>query len=105
MAPMDRITTGRAHCALCGDVIRPQDDALITPDFLADDTDPLWRFADAPMHRPCFLVWDRRKAFIARYNRLARRWVAPDGSHPQMTSEGELVRRLSGSRPPGGPAT
>ena len=36
-------------CALCGDVIRPQDDALITPDFLADDTDPLWRFADAPM--------------------------------------------------------
>jgi len=35
-------------CALCGDVIRPQDDALITPDFLADDTDPLWRFTDAP---------------------------------------------------------
>ena len=82
-------------CALCGDVIRPQDDALITPDFLADDTDPLWRFADAPMHRPCFLVWDRRKAFIARYNRLAQSWVAPDGSHPQMTSEG-----VAGTRQP-----
>jgi hypothetical protein len=99
---MDRITAGRAHCALCGEVISPQDDALITPDFLADDTDPLWRFTDVPMHRACFLLWDRRKAFIARYNRLARGWVALDGSHPQLTSEGELVRRMSGSPPPGG---
>jgi hypothetical protein len=101
---MDRIRAGRAHCALCGEVIRPHDDALITPDFLADDTDPLWRFADAPMHRACFLVWDRRKAFVARYNRLARGWVAADGSHPRMTSEGELVRRMAGSPPPNGPA-
>jgi hypothetical protein len=101
---MDRIRAGRAHCALCGEVIRPHDDALITPDFLADDTDPLWRFADAPMHRACFLVWDRRKAFVARYNRLARGWVAPDGSHPRMTSEGELVRRTGRLPPPGGPA-
>jgi hypothetical protein len=101
---MDRIRAGRAQCALCGEVISPLDDALITPDFLADDTDPLWRFADAPMHRACFLVWDRRKAFIARYNRLARGWTAPDGSYPPMTSEGVLVRRMSGSPPPGGPA-
>ena len=48
---------GRAHCALCGEAIRPQEDALVTPDFLADESDPLWRFADAPMHRACFLVW------------------------------------------------
>jgi hypothetical protein len=88
---MNRISAGRAYCALCGEAIRSGEDALVTPDFLADDSDPLWRFADAPMHRACFLVWDRRKAFIARFNRLARRWVGPDGSRLRMTSEGDLV--------------
>lgn len=79
---------------LCGEVIRPADDAFVTPDFLADETDPLWRFADAPMHRACFLVWDRRKTFVARYNRVARLLTGADGSHPRMTSEGEIVRGL-----------
>lgn len=77
--------------------MRPDDDAIITPDFIADETDPLWRFADAATHRACFLVWERRKSFVARYNVLARRWVAPDGSEWRMTSEGDLVRR---SQPP-----
>jgi hypothetical protein len=100
---MDRIAAGRAYCALCGDPIRPDEDALVTPDFIADETDPLWRFSDAPMHRACFLVWDRRKAFIARYNRLARCLVASDGSHPLMTSEGEIVRRPGPGMAPGRP--
>jgi hypothetical protein len=93
MAELERIEAGRAHCALCRDVIRPGEDAMVTPDFLADETDPLWRFSDAPMHRACFIVWDGRKLFVARYNRMAERWLAPDGSHPRMTSEGEIVTR------------
>jgi hypothetical protein len=91
MFAMERIRAGRAQCALCRQAIKPDDDAIVTPDFIADDSDPMWRFADAPMHRACFLVWDRRKAFVARYNRLARCWAAPDGSHLRMTSEGDLV--------------
>jgi hypothetical protein len=90
---MERIEAGRAHCALCGEVIRLDEGALVTPDFLADEADPFWRFSDAPVHRACFFVWDRRKAFVAHYNQLARRWMSPDGSHPHMTSEGEVVRR------------
>jgi hypothetical protein len=90
---MERIQSGHAYCALCGEAIRPNEEALTTPDFLADDSDPFWRFSDAPMHRACFLVWDRRKAFIARFNRLARQWLAPDRSYPYMTSEGEVVSR------------
>jgi len=101
---MERIAGGRAHCALCGEAIRPGEDALVTPDFIASESNPLWRFADAPMHRACFLVWDRRKSFIAAYNRLAQRMLAPDGSRPLMTGEGEIVRRAGGSRRPGGPA-
>ena len=53
------------------------------------------------MHRACFLVWDRRKTFVVRFNRAARLWVAPDGSHPRMTSEGEIMREAVG-RPPFG---
>lgn len=90
---MDRIATGGAYCVLCGEAIRPDEEALVTPDFIADEADPFWRFSDASMHHACFVVWDRRRAFIARYNRLARRWLAPDGTHPQMTSEGAIVRR------------
>jgi hypothetical protein len=39
---MERIEGGRAHCALCGEGIRPGEDALLTPDFLADEADPFW---------------------------------------------------------------
>jgi hypothetical protein len=91
MSNLDRIAAGRAHCALCGEAIRPGEDALVTPDFIADEWDPFWRFADASMHRACFLVWDRRKAFVARYNRLARRYLTSERSHPRMTSEGDVV--------------
>lgn len=92
---MERIRGGRAYCALCGDAIRPDEDALLTPDFIADDGDPMWRFSDAAMHRACFLVWDRRKAFVARYNRLARRWATRGGPRWRMTSEGDVVREAT----------
>jgi hypothetical protein len=75
-------------------VIRPGEDALLTPDFLADEADPFWRFADATMHRACFLVWDLRKAFVASYNRAARRLVDKDGRYPHMTSAGEIVPKI-----------
>jgi hypothetical protein len=97
---MERIEAGRAYCALCGEAIGPGEDALRTPDFLANESDPFWRFADANMHCACFLVWDRRKAFVARFNRAARLWVALDGSHPRMTSEGEVgTPRVAKGRP------
>jgi len=98
---MDRIAAGQAYCALCGETIAPDEDAFVTPAFLADEMDPFWRFADAPVHRACFLVWDQRKAFVARFNAVARsHLVADDFSYPFMTSDGELVRRWAW--PPGG---
>ena len=91
-----RIAPGAALCALCHQPVRPDDAVVVTPDFLADDSDPLWRFADAVLHRSCFFLWDRRRAFIARYNRVARHLVAGDGSYPHMTGDGEIVRRFFG---------
>ena len=97
---MQRIQAGCAHCAICGEVIRLSEEALVTPDFLADEADPLWRFNDVLVHRACFLVWDLRQAFIARYNRAAPQLAARDGSYPRMTSEGDVVHDLPGVRWP-----
>src|SRR3990172_3549982 len=95
---MERIEAGRAHCALCGEAIRPGEDAMTTPDFLADEADPFWRFSDASMHRACFLVWDRRKAFVARYNRAApgdfqddERWGEGDEARGEFGEAGVII--------------
>lgn len=97
------MTAGRDVCALCGEAVRPDDDAVVTPDFLADDSDPFWRFSDAIMHRPCFVVWDRRKTFIARFNEVARRFVLEDGRYQHMTGDGGIVHHRSPSPPRTGP--
>lgn len=93
----------RDVCALCGETIRWGEPALDTPDFIADEHDPFYRVADASVHRACFLVWESRKRFIARFNRLARGLVAADGTYPHLTSEGDLVRRR-GDAPPSLPS-
>ena len=97
---MDRIEAGQAYCALCGEAIRPGEDAFVTPGFVADEADEFWRFSDAPMHRACFIVWDRRKAFTGRFNAVARaHLVADDFAYPFLTGDGELTRRWAW--PPG----
>lgn len=83
----------REHCALCRDLIGPDEESFVTPDFLADESDPFWPMSDAAVHRACFLVWDRRKEFVARYNRLARRLAGLDGTYPHMTGEGRIEPR------------
>ena len=71
---------------------------MTTPDFLADEADPFWRFSDASMHRACFLVWDRRKAFVARYNRAApggfqddERWGEGDEARGEFGEAGVII--------------
>jgi hypothetical protein len=100
---MRRVETGTATCALCHQAIRPDADAVVTPDFIADDNDPFFRFSDATMHRVCFALWERRKTFVARFNQSAKRLRGDDGGYLQMTGDGDLVRRpgrRSGNEPP-----
>ncbi len=100
---MQRVRAGTAVCALCHQALSPDADAVVTPDFLANEADPFFRFSDAAMHRACFAVWDQRKLFIAHFNRVARTFVAEDGAYLQMSGEGELVQH-QGTGPPRGPA-
>jgi hypothetical protein len=93
MERMGRVEAGTAICALCHEAIQPGADAVVTPDFLADEADPFFRFSDASMHRACFALWEQRKVFVAHFNRIARFFRAEDGTYLQMTAEGELVQR------------
>jgi len=91
---------GQTTCALCDGVLTERDYLVGTSHFIAEGDHPLWRFSDAVMHRACFLVWERRKTFVARFNAMAReQLVADDFSHPHMTSDGHLERRWAW--PPG----
>ncbi len=62
----------RQLCPLCREAIGLTDDTVAIPDFLADESDPLWPYSDALYHRACFLLWDRRRELLGRFNTLAR---------------------------------
>ena len=83
---------GRSTCPLCGVPVQESDDLVATSHFVESETDPLWRYSDAAMHRQCFLAWEHRPAFVARYNEIAGRHTWGDGTYKHMTDEGTIVR-------------
>ena len=78
------IFRGKTQCSICGEVLADGDDIIGTSHFIADPDDPLWRFSDSGMHRPCFVGWPLRDAFISRYNDVV-------GRHQRMTDDGSIV--------------
>jgi hypothetical protein len=71
---------GFSTCALCGRVLNEDDDLVATSHFITDETDPLWRYSDALMHRACFLVWESRQDFVDKYNAEAVDQMLADGT-------------------------
>jgi hypothetical protein len=59
----------RSKCPICGEAINEDDDHVGTTHFIADESDPLWRFSDAVMHRRCYDAWEHRDEFTARYRK------------------------------------
>jgi hypothetical protein len=58
-AALALVLIGKSRCALC-DLVIENDQFIATSHFIADTTDPLWRFSDAAMHQSCFLAWKGR---------------------------------------------
>ena len=87
---MALIDLGHTKCPLCGAVIETEDDLVATSHFIATQSDPLWQFSDAAMHRRCFMSWELRQQFVARYNQIvgARTWG--DGTYHHMTDNGDI---------------
>ena len=67
------------------------DEIVATSHFIADSNDPLWQFSDSGMHRSCFLTWDQREAFVAKFNRLVSGITLGNGTYHQMESDGTIA--------------
>lgn len=88
---MTNIFSGKTKCSLCGNVVMAGDEIVVTSHFIGDRNDPLWRFSDSAMHRPCFLTWNQRVAFVAKFNQLVSGITFGKGTYHQMESDGTIA--------------
>ena len=87
MAP---ILLGKTECSLCSCIINTADDIVSTSHFIAQQDDPLWRFADSAMHRSCFLAWDQRANFVEKFNRTVEGITFGNGTYHHMEADGVI---------------
>jgi hypothetical protein len=66
------------------------DNIIATSHFIGDEHDPLWRFSDSAMHRSCFLAWDHRAEFVAKFNRTVEGLTFVNGTCHHMESDGVI---------------
>ena len=90
---MTKISAGSAICALCHEALRPDEDAVVTPDFLADDTDPFYPYSDASAPLRLATRHRRQAAFGAWYTRFH---ASPEG--PYQLVRALLLTLCSGQR-------
>ena len=84
---MALIAYGRSRCPLCNGILADTPDMVATSHFIADPSDPLFRYSDAGMHRDCFVAWPHRFEFTTRYNAVQtpaldtglQKYMQPDG--------------------------
>lgn len=87
---MALIIDGKTACALCGLVVQGGESIVATSHFIGDKADPLWRYSDAAMHRHCFMSWEKRAAFVKRYNAVVGPRVAGNGTRQSMRDDGSI---------------
>lgn len=94
---MALIFYGSTPCVICDETIEKGDRIVSTSGFIADAGDPLFPFSDAAMHSDCFLAWESRAAFVARYNETHESRVAGNGTYFRMEDDGTIVRLRANS--------
>jgi hypothetical protein len=77
-------------CSICGEIISSSDDVVMTSHFIRDQDDPLWRFSDSVIHRKCFLSWEHRAKFVARYNQDVGSITWGNGTYHHMQDDGSI---------------
>jgi hypothetical protein len=87
---MALIFRGASRCPLCDGIIAEDDDIVATQHFIPDESDPLWRYSDAAIHRSCFLAWPHRGAFVAKYNATLGRITWGNGMYHDMQADGTI---------------
>ena len=102
---MAQIIRGKSLCSLCNNVIAQADPIVSTSQFITDESDPLWPFSDAAFHQECFVAWENREVFVARFNQVACHSVFGNGTYHYMQMDGTVVpRHAEGKQLNGGEA-
>jgi hypothetical protein len=87
---MALVLLGKSRCAICEKILVDGDRMVSTSHFITDQTDPFWRYSDAPFHYLCFLKWKSRHRFICRFNELAAKTPLSGGNVQYMSWDGEM---------------
>lgn len=82
------VEPGKTICPLCDQPIKTDDTIVSTSHFIEDQNDPFWRFSDAAIHKLCFLYWDQRETFVARFNSI--KFTYGDGKYHHMNADGSI---------------
>lgn len=90
ISTMALIFCGQTQCSICNEILKEEDDVVMTTHFIADLNDPLWRFSDSGMHQSCFLDWEHRQEFIKRFNETRGNVIAGNGTFQQMEKDGSI---------------
>ena len=90
---MALIFPGKSTCPICNTVVGETEKYVATTHFIGDTADPLWPFSDAVMHRACFLQWQHRQDFVARYNALMGTITWGNGTYHEMQADGTIVSK------------
>ena len=67
---MALIIGGKSTCPICNHILEDGDDLVATTHFIADKTDPLWRYSDSAIHRSCFLSWSIDRSLSSSTTKL-----------------------------------
>ena len=90
---MALVIHGKTECPLCNEVINKGDALVATTHFIADQTDPLWKYSDAAIHEGCFLAWEQRQRFVDTYNAVMGSITWGNGTYHHMTNDGRILAR------------
>lgn len=93
---MALIFYGKSKCPLCEAVLQEGDDIVATSHFIGDESDQLWRYSDAGMHRACFWRWPLRESFVSRYNATIGAITWGNGTYHDMQPDGTIVSKRRG---------
>ena len=91
------VLRGKTKCTICDCVITDVDKIVATSHFISNPNDPLWRFSDSAMHTSCFIDWNQRAEFVAKYNLIVGAITSCSAMYHRMEPDGTIaVLRRSG---------
>ncbi len=93
---MALIFPGRSRCAICRTIVGVEDEYVATSHFIGDNSDPLWAFSDAVMHKGCFWRWENRQEFVAKYNATMGAITWGNGTYHDMQPDGTILSKQRG---------